>query len=145
MDSVEIGDYILYNEEFEVLICLGCQYCVNPSGMERHLRSHHKGLSIGVRRALTEFAIKSNARTSQNTKVPTDEIDAIEGLRLMDGWACNECNQIRGTPTSIEHHCWQEHGWHKSHGTYIHVSLTDSELIYRYPLETSIFPNFFCE
>lgn len=36
------GDLLLYNSEFQVLICKECEYAVQPAAISRHLKQRHK-------------------------------------------------------------------------------------------------------
>ena len=40
--------YIIYNEEYHMIICKSCGYAIKSDWIERHLRQKHKELEIKV-------------------------------------------------------------------------------------------------
>jgi triacylglycerol esterase/lipase EstA (alpha/beta hydrolase family) len=57
--------------------------------------------------------------------LPLVEIDAIEGLDVIEGFACRQCAGLCGTLSSIRKHCREEHGWVTSNGINSTCGCTD--------------------
>jgi len=52
MNEEEINRHLRYDEEFKVLICLSCRYCLTQSGVERHFRNQHGAIPINISKEL---------------------------------------------------------------------------------------------
>lgn len=104
-----------------VLICTGCQYAVVPAHVGKHLRTHHKRLTLEQRRniisAVDELLIL--ARVPSDVIYPSPSDPPIVNLPVyFDGLKCSgvnpcgvPCLYICRTPRGIREHCEHNHGW----------------------------------
>ena len=104
-----------------VLICTCCQYAVVPAHVGKHLRTHHKRLTLQQRRniisAVDELPIL--ARVPSDVMYPSPSDPPIANLPVyFDGLKCSgvdpcgvPCLYICRTPRGIREHCEQKHGW----------------------------------
>jgi Orsellinic acid/F9775 biosynthesis cluster protein D len=107
----DIGSYVTYDEGLETLICRSCQYGLNPNGVRRHYRRCHKELPLKIRNKIIEWCDMLVARPLKDVQIPTREVDAIDGLKVFDGFMCETCGALCGTPLSIRYHCRTSHDW----------------------------------
>jgi Orsellinic acid/F9775 biosynthesis cluster protein D len=107
----DIHSYIIYSEEFSALICRSCGYGLNPNGVDRHIRKWHKGIPLDIRKRIVEWCDGQTVKHLSDIQTPTTEVDEIEGLKVVDGFMCETCNSLSGTPFSIQYHCQKSHGW----------------------------------
>jgi len=116
MDVSEVSDILCYNPEFKVLICLECQHCLIPEGINRHLRDYHGSIAIDRRKRMIERVEQLEIMKPEDIILPSNEIEAIEGLKVVKGIQCTTCGAIYGTVGSMKTHCWHVHGWVQSKG-----------------------------
>jgi len=116
MDTEEVKNILCYNSEFKVLICLGCQHCLIPGGINRHLRDHHGSIAIDTRKQMVEQAEQLEIMKPEEIRLPSNEIEAIEGLKVVKGVRCTACGAVYGTVGSMKTHCWHSHSWVQSKG-----------------------------
>jgi hypothetical protein len=50
--SDDVDKYILYNEEYRVLICREHQHCLSPKNVTLHLRRSHEALPLSLRKKI---------------------------------------------------------------------------------------------
>jgi predicted metal-binding protein len=117
-DTIDPFVYLLYVPEYSALICRSCRYCLTPRGVGRHFQWQHKTISCGERDQLVKFAECLTVSRPEDIEVPSEEIAAIEGLDVIDGFKCGECEGLYGTMRSIQNHCRDRHDWVKSRGIY---------------------------
>jgi Orsellinic acid/F9775 biosynthesis cluster protein D len=116
MKGEDINRYLRYDKEFKVLICLSCQYCLTPSGVERHFRNQHGVIPINIRKELVQFSKDLPVVEAKDVQMPSIEIEAIAGLKVITGVLCHVCGALYGTPMSMEIHCRERHGWRRWQG-----------------------------
>jgi Orsellinic acid/F9775 biosynthesis cluster protein D len=114
----DIHSYVTYAEELEALICRSCQHGLNPNGVQRHFQRVHKALPFRVRKRIVEWCDGLIVRRLEDVQTPTTEVDAIDGLKVTDGFICGTCDAVCGTPLSIRKHCRIEHNWTLSKSDY---------------------------
>ena len=108
--------YLLYVREFEALICRSCQYALTPRGVARHLQRSHRSIPIHIRKDIVKFSDQFTAKEPEEIQSPNTEIEAIDGLKVIDGFACESCNALYGSLLSMKVHCQRTHGWTESKG-----------------------------
>jgi hypothetical protein len=118
MNKEEVNSYLWYNAEYKVLICLNCQYCLTPDGIENHFWRVHQSIPIDVRKGLVEYSKGVMIAKATETHTPSIEIEAIEGLKVIKGVVCDSCGTGFGSVTTMENHCWKMHDWRKWKGLY---------------------------
>jgi len=113
------NSHIFYLEEFHVIVCRTCKYGLTKGGVKKHFRRRHKELELYIRRELEDHAKVLDVWEVEKIKAPTEEVTALEGLEIHEGFICTSagCGQVAGTSRSIEEHCRDDHGWIKSKGT----------------------------
>jgi hypothetical protein len=95
-----------------VFICLNCPYCLTPDRVENHFRRVHQWIPIDWSNTAKGVTIAK----AKETQIPSVEIEAIEGLKVVKGVVCTSCGTGFGSVTTMENHCWQSHGWRKWKG-----------------------------
>jgi hypothetical protein len=86
--DIDLPSYVLYLAEFNVLICCTCQHGLTRGGVSRHFQRHHKWISNSIRKRLSSFASGLRVVNMDEIILPLVEIDAIEGLDVIEGFAC---------------------------------------------------------
>jgi len=123
--DVDPHSYILHMSEFNALICRACQHGLTRKGVARHFQRHHKSIPYDIRKQLDSFASGLLISNSNDIILPSVEIEAIEGLEVIEGFACQMCTGLYGTLESIRQHSRKQHGWVKSHGIDVTLKWTD--------------------
>jgi hypothetical protein len=107
------------DSQSRILICIGCQYAVVPAHLGKHLRTHHKRLTLQQRRtivsAVDELSIL--ARVPSDFVYPSPSDPPIANLPVyFDDLKCSSldsrgvpCLYICRTPRGIREHCEQKH------------------------------------
>lgn len=113
---VDTALFFSHVEQFKVLVCMKCEYCIQPGGAEAHLRRSHKDVSLAVRKELVEFCASLLLDQPEAVASPHSCVAMINGLKLVDGFKCMECEHLSGTERSIRQHCKTQHGRFKSTG-----------------------------
>ena len=106
--------YLIYNEHYEIIICKACGYAVKKNWIKKHLERKHKYLDIKVRKELVECT--KELVESELIQTPEANCRAIEGLKLMNGFECEECGYVYVEARSIQEHCRSNHEWKKVMG-----------------------------
>lgn len=106
---------------YGILVCNSCQYAVPPAHVQRHLKDHHKRLTLEQRRSiLVEVRTHNELAQSRGDVVyPLPNEPPVDGLPVFfDGLRCNaiddngqKCGYICRAPRRIRKHCDQCHGW----------------------------------
>src|SRR5579862_4902021 len=107
----EINGYVIYNERYSALICLTCGYALNADGIENHLRRKHKDVPMSSRKRIQDWTDTLVIKGPKDIEIPDEEITAIEGLKVIDGFICLNCDALYGSTVSMVHHCQDKHGW----------------------------------
>jgi RNase P subunit RPR2 len=94
MADEEANRYLRYEAAFQVLICLNCQHCLTPGGVENHLRRVHQWMPIAVRKELVKYSKGLIIAQTGEARTPLGEIDAIEGLKVTKGVICDSCEAV---------------------------------------------------
>jgi Orsellinic acid/F9775 biosynthesis cluster protein D len=124
-EDVDPHSYILHLSEFNALICRTCQHGMTGKGVARHFQRHHKSIPYAIRKRLVSFASGLLISNSDEIILPSVEIEAIDGLEVIEGFACQECVGLYGTLESIRQHCRKKHGWVKLQGIDSTLKRTD--------------------
>jgi hypothetical protein len=86
-----MSDGVLYQPEWQVLLCTQCGFCLRPgrSVWLRHLRQKPHCLRGAPLKALVELFASYGLLAPEQVAVPTQ---AVAGLRLQDGFQCLTCS-----------------------------------------------------
>ena len=113
-----MNEYINYNQHFEVLICRICK--IGITGIHRHFaRNHQSQISLKIRKEIDEYVKDLILRSVKHISNPMQEIEAIEGIEITEGFKCiaeSGCRKVFGTEDSIESHCRNIHDWNTAKG-----------------------------
>jgi hypothetical protein len=60
-------------------------------GVARHFQWHHKSIPYDIRKQLVSFASSLWISNSDEIILPSVEIEAIDGLEVIEGFACQGC------------------------------------------------------
>lgn len=111
--------YLVYNTEYNVLICKSHQHAIAPKYITRHFLKEHD-VSFTVRQNIHEFAEQffSRVKKAEDLEYTEGKIQPIPYLRIVDGFQCqyDTCGKIQGTLDSVKKHCWAEHNWKSKDG-----------------------------
>ena len=109
------------NSQCRALLCMNCQYAVVPAQLKKHLKAHHKRLSLQQRRDIISRVeeLSGIARVPSDVVYPSPSDPPITGLPVyFDGLECEAsgpigatCSYICRTPRGMREHCEQRHDW----------------------------------
>lgn len=93
-----------------VLICLPCQYAVQPSAVTRHLKEIHH-LNHAQRRPFMEYASKFSLADPKDVVPPDESHFPVPFLPVLSGFACRfpVCEYLCVTTKRMRHHCVSVH------------------------------------
>lgn len=99
-----------YNEKYQVLICVKCEYAIQPSALSRHLKDIHQ-IYRGARRPYVDYA--RGLTLASKAVVPSNEDFPIPYLALYKGYRCEArgCSYLCLSAKRMEmhwpavHHC----------------------------------------
>ena len=107
------NQHILYNTDLQIIIYIHCQRGL-PDNIPRHFTRHHGEIPLKERKEIKRD-IKGLKRCSiKEVSIPTKEVDAIEGIEIIDGFKCianDACQELYGTLDSMIGHCRDQHEW----------------------------------
>jgi hypothetical protein len=106
-------DYLLYNTQYQVLICKEHQCGIQNKWITRHFREEHPGLSLQTRQEIFNYSSQFSVVDSEALTYSEGSVPAIIGLKVADGFRCDydQCKVILGTEHSIKWHCNRVHAW----------------------------------
>jgi hypothetical protein len=125
----DIISYIIYEEDLQVLICRSCRYALNPNGVKRHFQRYHKGVSLRLRKKIVEWCGTLHSKRPEEVAIPVEGANAIEGLKVIDGFMCQTCNSLCGTLSSMVKHCQDSHDWTTCKSKYTHGWKESADLL----------------
>ena len=96
-----MDEHIVYVEQYKVVVCRTCKYCIRPGGSYQHFRRWHKDLGLLVRKELQSYCDALDLANPKDVPVHTDGA-TIDGLTLYTGRRCTipTCSTL--TPIPIE-------------------------------------------
>ena len=71
---LNLNDYLFYLENQWLLVGKSCRYCLQPDGVERHLRIEHKAVPLVVRKEFVKYVDGLELVSSVELISPTDII-----------------------------------------------------------------------
>jgi len=98
--------YILYNDEYQVLICRQHKHAIPLKSIEKHFRDKHHGITLSARHEIMDYATSVLLHEPKDVVIPLEIIAPIHGLEIQRGYACgfDGCKVIQGTWDSIKKH-----------------------------------------
>jgi Orsellinic acid/F9775 biosynthesis cluster protein D len=69
-----------------------------------------------------KFSDQFTTKQPEEIQSPTTEVEAIDGLKVIDGFVCESCDALYGSLLSIKGHCQRIHGWTESKGNNFYTS-----------------------
>jgi len=111
-------EHVLYLNDFHAIVCRECRHGIAKEKLQRHFRMFHKNVELHVRRELDNYVRGFEVWDIKDVPVPKEEVDAVEGLKVYEGYICTVegCKHLRGTIESITRHCKEKHEWTTSRG-----------------------------
>jgi hypothetical protein len=111
MTAITITDHLSYLQDYRVVVCTKCKYCIQPGGAYTHFLSLHKNLSKATRKVLVEHCKGLDLDNPEHV-VPIGNKTVVHGLSLNDGFKCEQpaCSYTCSRESSAEAH-GREHGW----------------------------------
>jgi len=107
--------YLVYLQDQQALVCHNCKHCLQPNGVEDHLRRKDKKIPLKIRQELVAYAGHLTLRNPSEVITPATIIPAFDCLEVIHGFRCLVCHALYGTPRSIKGHC-NSHKWMKPEG-----------------------------
>ena len=117
--AIDVSQYVLYLREQQTLVCRACEYCLQPNGIENHLRRKHSAIPLEVRKKLVSYAKGLMLRNPSEVVTPVAVVSAFDCLKITQGFRCLTCDSLYGTAGSINEHC-KVNKWPKPEGTHLH-------------------------
>jgi Orsellinic acid/F9775 biosynthesis cluster protein D len=107
-----MNPYVIYNDEYKVLICRQHKYAVSLKSIKGHYRDKHDGISLKARQEILEYAGTLSLLEPKDVVIPTEIVAPIAGLEVRMGYKCkfDGCAVITGTLESASHH-GRTHVW----------------------------------
>jgi hypothetical protein len=97
--------YIVFNNEYNVLICKEHQHAIPAKMLTRHFLEKHE-LNHSVRQNIQAYASQYAITTAADLAYPSTStrIDPIPYLKIIDGFQCQHdgCNRILGSLEMIK-------------------------------------------
>jgi hypothetical protein len=108
-----MDQYVIYNREYQVLICRQHKYAIPPDRMFRHLQDFHMAIPLATRQVISDYSTSVNLVTPENITMPNEPVQCIDGLSIVNGFECQHdgCAELCGTERSIKEHCRRIHEW----------------------------------
>ena len=107
-----MDQYVLYNTQYQIIICRQHGYAIQPSNVTRHFRQHHKTTSWETRQEIAQYIQGLSLCQLEEIESPEDGGNPIHGLTIMKGSQCTyEGCMEKGAITSIKRHCQSVHKW----------------------------------
>ena len=100
-----------YLPAHQVLICLQCQYAIQPGAISRHLKEIHL-LQHAQRQLFLEYASQFELAQPNEVRLPDDTQFPVPFLPVQNGLACrfNGCRHLCATTKRMKHHWTSVHG-----------------------------------
>jgi hypothetical protein len=107
-----MDQYITYNVEFQLAICVTCQTGLPSQYVLRHMRTKHKDSWKAHGREMKDYVGGLTLVPIQDLEHPTEEREPVDGLMIKDGWICgwNGCVLAGVSRDYIQTHCRNAHG-----------------------------------
>lgn len=130
--SPELSRYSIYVDPIiHVVICLTCSKAVHLDNVRSHLVSHDfKGVPKGP--DLRSFLIKLGALPTNCISFPTNAIEPIVGLDIIDGFKCLEgdCDYISTSENTRQTHFREQHSQQYANGVPRSTETIQVQLLY---------------
>lgn len=103
-------DFLKFNHQYGVLVCLECKYAVQKNALESHLLRHK--IYRGERRRLLLSLSKHSILEPEDVQLPTPNTPPIGGLPVIQGYRCTSpgCDNMCASIKRMRRH------WSESHG-----------------------------
>jgi len=108
-------DYVVYNSEYQILICKEHKCGISPRRLDRHFRDEHKAMPMAARKELLTYAQELALCEPEHAPAFNEVRPAIHGLQIHNGYRCEHaaCGFYTTTLNYIKRHS-REHkadGW----------------------------------
>ena len=106
-ESIKLDKLILYNTEFETLICTTCKYAISTTSLKPHLNEFHKNIytPTSYGKLLETIGYLPRIRNEKDIKFPEFNKYYFDYLLLENN--CYSCNYCQYATTSYK--------WIKTH------------------------------
>ena len=114
---MNMNAYIVYNSEYNVLICKQHECAISAEFLTRHFRTEHE-ISLELRQEILTYASQYTPTKPTDLVYTRDRITPIPYLRIIHGFQCDydQCDTIHGTLGTIKKHCRVNHQWQAKDG-----------------------------
>ena len=114
---IKINDVFFYNEEFQILGCIICQYCIESTKtIKIHIKQHykHKFKDINIDDYINKNIIIYNIKDLKDVQLPTFKKYCFEFLNIYnDAYSCLQCGYACLSEKFIKVHCNKVHNYKK--------------------------------
>lgn len=108
---------ILYNKEYQTVICIACKQCVSPGdGIKGHLKDYHADWPLVVGKHVIQHCSTLQLVKSEKIVQPSRVDNAIPGLALYAGWKCEACVYCCVSENNMREHNKDHHKWNTAVG-----------------------------
>src|SRR5579862_6542973 len=122
--------YVVYNSQYQVIICKEHQYAISTKSLISHFRDKHD-LDRATRQAINDYVSQFTITEAKNLTYSASRVNSIPYLNVIQGYQCeyNTCDIICGTLDTMKEHCKRQHLWKSQHG--IRWSETRAQTFYQ--------------
>ena len=112
-NTLILNSILLFNKEFNILVCTSCKYCITKSSLDSHIKRFHpyKYSSIDIldlKKQLEQFNIKNE----KDIETPNNNTVYFEYLNVYNNTnKCNFCDHITNHTKSIRQHLNIQHNF----------------------------------
>lgn len=84
---LEPPQLLKYVPAHRILICMACQYALQPLAISRHLKDYHQ-IRRGTRRPFMRYVASFDLQEPENVAIPSTLEDPVPFLPVVNGFAC---------------------------------------------------------
>ena len=123
-DIMNNNVYVVYNNQYKVLICKHHEYAVTAKSIVCHFREKHD-LTKEAWQEIINYASQYTIIDAKNLSHPMTTIAPIPYLKIIEGYSCEyHGDTICGTFDSVKQHCKQDHEWKVKEGMHWRKTLS---------------------
>lgn len=114
---VIMNAYIVYDAEYNILICKEHGCAISTEFLTRHFRTEHD-ITLERRQEILAYASHFTPTKPAEFTYTRDKRVPVPYLKIIEGYQCdyNGCDLVLGTLESIKKHCRADHAWKAKDG-----------------------------
>lgn len=101
------GDFLHYNAQHKLLICLECKYAIQKNAVDSHLLRHK--IYRGKRQQLLSVISELELPEPDDVRFPSEPCEPVDGLVVINGYKCaaTACGNLYASVKRMRRH-WSE-------------------------------------